>query len=94
MMIFLQNLKQPKALPAVFDTEQEFIEYTISEALWQSLPTGEIPTTEKWNFTKIVDDDVLNEYGTRDIIVHWEAYLSTCLNFWTNIIKDWQICFK
>lgn len=53
-MITLKNLNQRNAIPAMFDTEKEFIEYTISEATWLSLPTGEIPTMEKWGFKWLI----------------------------------------
>lgn len=62
-MIILTNLNQPKAIPAFFDTKEDFIEYTIEEATWTSLPTGEVPTKQKWGFTKVVDDVTTNECG-------------------------------
>lgn len=91
-MITLKNLNQPKSIPAVFDTEKEFIDYTIDEALWTSLPTGEVPTMEKWGFTKVVDDTVTNEYGSQKDIFHWSADMKTCLAFWNNApTEKWHV---
>lgn len=93
-MITLRNLTQPKSIPAVFDTEKDFIDYTIDEALWTSLPTGEIPTMEKWGFTKIVDDLTTNDYGKKEEIIHWKADINTCLKFWQDIAEDWEVKFQ
>lgn len=90
-MITLTNLNQHKAIPAFFDTREDFIEYTISEATWLSLPTGEIPTMEKWEFKKVVDDTVTDEYGNQEDIFHWEADYNTCLKFWNEIEDDWEV---
>lgn len=87
-MITLKNLNQPKAVPAVFDTEKEFIEYTIDEALWTSLPTGEIPTMEKCWFTKVVTNIITNEYGNQEDIFHWEANLDTNLKFLSDTAEN------
>lgn len=47
-MIKLTNINQQKAIPAFFDTKEDFIKYTIDdEATWTSLPTGEVPTMQK-----------------------------------------------
>lgn len=78
-MITLTNINQQKVIPVMFDTDAEFIEYTISEAIWLSLPTSEIPTIEKWGFTKLVTDTVTDEYGNSEDIFHWEADMDTCL---------------
>lgn len=94
-MITLKNLNQPKSIPAVFDTEKEFIDYTIDEALWSSLPTGEIPTMEKWGFTKIVDDIYTSPDGKTKEIVKWKASLEICIDFWSIVpIDKWQITFQ
>lgn len=94
-MITLKNLNQPKSIPAVFDTEKEFIDYTIDEALWSSLPTGEILTMEKWGFTKIVDDIYTSPDGKTEEIVKWKASLETCINFWSIVpIDKWQVTFQ
>lgn len=53
-MITLKNLNQPKSIPAVFDTEKEFIDYTIDEALWASLPTGEVPPWKNGDSLKLL----------------------------------------
>lgn len=90
-MITLRNLNQQKAIPAMFDTEAEFIEYTISEAIWLSLPTGEIPTMEKWGLKKVVTDTVTDEYGNQEDIFHWEADMDTCLKFWDEIEDGWKV---
>lgn len=90
-MIKLTNLNQPKAIPALFDTEKEFIAYTIDEALWTSLPTGEIPTMQKWGFLKIVDDIYTEENGTQSEIVHWDADMNTCLKFWNDCVNGWEV---
>lgn len=93
-MIKLTNLNQPKAIPALFDTEKEFITYTIDEALWTSLPTGEIPTMQKWGFIKVIDDSVSNEYGKTEDIYHWEADLDTCTKFWNETISGWVVAMN
>lgn len=93
-MIILKNLSQPKTMPAVFSTEEEFIKYTIDEATWNSLPTGEIPTMEKWGFTKVIDNTVSNEYGKKEDIYHWEAALDTCTKFWNENINGWSLSFN
>lgn len=77
-MILLKNFNQKTVLPAIYDTNDEFIKYTINETLWLSLPTSEIPTMEK--VFLIVDDETYNEYRTKDIIIHWEANLDICIN--------------
>lgn len=94
-MITLKNLNQPKSIPAVFDTEKEFIDYTIDEATWISLPTGEVPTMEKWGFSKIVTNTVTDEYGNQEDIFHWEADVKTCLAFWNDVpTEKWEIINK
>ncbi len=93
-MITITNLNQPKSIPAVFDTEAEFIKYTVDEALWASLPTGEILTMEKWGFTKVIDDTVSNEYGKTEDIYHWEADLDTCTKFWNETISGWIVAMN
>lgn len=94
-MITLKNLNQQKSIPAVFDTEKEFIEYTIDEATWASLPTGEVPNMEKWGFTKVVDDVTTNEYGKEDELIHWEADMDICLAFWNNVpTEKWEVQIK
>ena len=90
-MITLKNLNQRNAIPAMFDTEKEFIEYTISEATWLSLPTGEIPTMEKWGFKKVVDNTVTDEYSNKEDIFHWESDMDTCLKFWSNLDHNWMV---
>lgn len=90
-MITLKNLNQPKAIPAFFDTKEDFIEYTIEEATQTSLPTGEVPTMQKWGFTKVVDDVTTNEYGKEDELIHWEADMDACLKFWSNAVEGWQV---
>lgn len=91
-MITLKNLNQPKSIPAVFDTEKEFIDYTIDEATWISLPTGEVPTMEKWGFSKIIDDIYIEENGSTSEIVHWSADMKTCLAFWNDVpTEKWQV---
>lgn len=90
-MITLKNFNQQNAIPAMFDTEKEFIEYTISEATWLSLPTGEIPTMEKWGFKKVVDDVTTNEYGKEDELIHWEADMDTCLKFWSDAVEGLEV---
>lgn len=90
-MITLKNLNQPKAIPAVFNTEEEFIKYTVDEALWSSLPTGEIPTMEKWGFAKIIDDTITGENGQSEDIYHWEANMNTCIDFWNNAVQGWEV---
>lgn len=65
----------------MFDTEKEFIYYTISEATRLSLTTSEIPTMEKWRFKKVVDNTVTDEYGNQKDIFHWESDMDTCLKF-------------
>lgn len=91
-MIILTNLNKTKSIPAVFDTNEDFIEYTIDEATWTSLPTGEVPTMEKWGFTKVVDDVTTNEYGKEDELIHWEADMDTCLAFWNNVpTEKWEV---
>lgn len=90
-MITLKNLNQPKSIPAIFDTEAEFIEYTISEALWIAIPAGEIQTMEKMGFTKIVDDLYTEENGTKSEVIHWEADYDTCMNFWKEHVQDWEV---
>lgn len=93
-MITLKNLDHPKSIPAFFNTEKEFIDYTIDEALWISLPTGEIPTMQKWGFSKIVDDIYTEENGSKTEIVHWDADIKTCLDFWNDIpTEKWQVSF-
>lgn len=90
-MIILKNLTQ-NAIPAIFDTAEDFIKYTVNEAVWLSLPTGEIPTMEKWNFRRIFEDAIINDYGEKDILYSWKAELETCLNFWTKIVAGkWEI---
>lgn len=93
-MITIKNLNQPKSIPVVFDTEAEFIKYTIDEALWSSLPTGEIPTMEKWGFTKVIDDTVSNEYGKTEDVYHWEADLDTCTKFGNETISGWIVAMN
>ncbi len=90
-MITLTNLNQPKAIPAFFDTKEDFIEYTIEEATWTSLPTGEVPTMQKWGFTKVVDDVTTNECGKEDELIHWEADMDTCLKFWSDAVEGWEV---
>lgn len=90
-MITLTNLNQSKSIPAMFDTEAEFIEYTISEALWIAIPTGEIQTMEKMGFTKIVDDLYTEENGTKSEVIHWEADMDTCLKFWSDAVEGWEV---
>lgn len=90
-MITITNLNQPKSIPAVFDTEAEFIKYTVDEALWASLPTGEILTMEKWGFLKIVDDIYTEENGTQNEIVHWDADMNICLKFWNDCVNGWEV---
>lgn len=90
-MITLKNLNQPKSIPAVFDTKEEFIEYTISEALWIAVPEGEIQTMEKMGFTKIVDDLYTEEDGTKSEVIHWESDYDTCLNFWKEHVQGWEV---
>lgn len=91
-MIILTNLNKTKSIPTVFDTNEDFIKYTIDEATWTSLPTGEIPTMEKWGFTKVVDDVTTNEYGKEDELIHWNADMDTCLAFWNNVpTEKWEI---
>lgn len=76
----------------MFNTEKEFIDYTIDEATWFSLSTGEIPTMEKWGFTKIVYDVTTNEYGKEDELIHWEADMKTCLTFWNDVPPEkWEV---
>lgn len=77
-MILLKNFNQKTVLPAIDDTNDEFIKYTINKTLWLSLPTSEISTMEK--VFLIVDDETYNEYRTKDIIIHWEANFDTCIN--------------
>lgn len=84
-------MNQPKSIPAVFDTEKEFIDYTIDEATWTSLPTGEVATMQKWGFTKVVDDVTTNEYGKEDELIHWKADMDTCLKFWSEIEDGWEV---
>lgn len=91
-MITLTNLNQPKAIPAFFDTKEDFIEYTIEEATWISLPTGEVPTMQKWGFTKVVDDTVTNEYDRQEDIFHWSADMKTCQAFWNDVpTEKWHV---
>lgn len=90
-MITLKNLNQPNTIPAMFDTEAEFIDYTISEATWLSLPTGEIPTMEKWGFKKVVDNTVTDECSNKEDIFHWESDMDTCLKFWSEIEDGWEV---
>lgn len=90
-MITLKNLNQRNAIPAMFDTEKEFIDYTISEATWLSLPTGEISTMEKWGFKKVVDNTVTNECSNKEDIFHWEANMHTCIDFWNNAVQGWEV---
>ncbi len=94
-MIILKNLNSPKSIPAVFNSEKEFIEYTLSEALWVALPTGEIPTMEKMGFIKVVDEVYSDEFGNTDEVVHWESDLQTCLSFWDTVPEEkWQVSFN
>lgn len=89
-MIILKNLSQLKSLPAIFTSEDEFIDYTIDEALWQSLNTNEVTTMKKWGFSQIIDEPINGED-----IYHWKADLSTCLNFWLTLTTDnWQVSFQ
>lgn len=90
-MIILTNLNQPEAIPVIFETEEEFIKYTIDEALWISQPTGEDLTMEKWGFNKVIDDTISNEYGKTEDIYHWEANLNTCTKFWNETISGWTL---
>ena len=89
-MIILKNLNQLKSLPAIFTSEDEFIDYTIDEALWQSLNTNEVTTMKKWGFSQIIDEQINGED-----IYHWKADLNTCLNFWLTLTTDnWQVSFQ
>lgn len=93
-MITLKNLNQQNTIPAMFDTEKEFIDYTIDEATWTSLPTYEVPTMQKWGFIKVVDDVTTNVYGKEEELIHWEADMDTCLKFWSDAVEGWEVKFN
>lgn len=82
-MIRLEKSNDSRWYPEEFETQEDFIEYTINAARENATGGDESELMSQWGFLEVVDLQKFDEDGEEiEFKSHYEGDYGTCKNYW------------